>query len=106
MDINICIERLGLNGNCYRLNQSNPPHHFIEWNGSEPQPTEAELQAAWNEHIAEHAATQYQRDRAAEYPSIEALVVALWEGVVEERMATVTALEAIRQEIKARYPKP
>jgi hypothetical protein len=55
---------------------------------------------------AEHAATQYQRDRAAEYPSIEALVVALWEGVVEERMSAVTALEAIRQEIKSRYPKP
>jgi hypothetical protein len=55
---------------------------------------------------AEHNATQYQRDRASEYPSIEALVVALWEGVVEERMAAVTALEAIRQEIKARYPKP
>ena len=55
---------------------------------------------------AEHNATQYQRDRAAEYPSIEALVVALWEGVVEERMAAVTALETIRQEIKARYPKP
>ena len=55
---------------------------------------------------AEYAANQYQRDRAAEYPSIEALVVALWEGVVEERMAAVTALEAIRQEIKSRYPKP
>ena len=55
---------------------------------------------------AENAATQYQRDRAAEYPSIEALVVALWEGVVEERMSAVTALEAIRQEIKSRYPKP
>jgi hypothetical protein len=55
---------------------------------------------------AEHNATQYQRDRAAEYPSIEALVVALWEGVVEERMAAVTALETIRQQVKARYPKP
>jgi len=55
---------------------------------------------------AEHNATQYQRDRASEYPSIEALVVALWEGVVEERMAAVTALETIRQQVKARYPKP
>jgi hypothetical protein len=67
-------------------------------------------QAAYDAEVArleaEHAATQYQRDRAAEYPSIEALVVALWEGVVEERMAAVTALEAIRQEIKSRYPKP
>ena len=67
-------------------------------------------QAAYDAEVArldaEHVATQYQRDRAAEYPSIEALVVALWEGVVEERMAAVTALEAIRQQVKARYPKP
>ena len=55
---------------------------------------------------AEQAATQYQRDRAAEYPSIEELVVALWESVVEERMSAVTALEVIRQEIKTKYPKP
>jgi hypothetical protein len=54
---------------------------------------------------AEFAATQYQRDRAAEYPSIEALVVALWEGVVEERMASVTQLEALRQAVKTKYPK-
>ena len=61
-------------------------------------------QAAYEAEVArleaEHAATQYQRDRAAEYPSIEALVVALWEGVVEERMAAVTALETIRQQSK------
>lgn len=67
-------------------------------------------QAAYDAEVArleaEHNATQYQRDRAAEYPSIDALVVALWEGVVEERMSAVTALEAIRQEIKSRYPKP
>jgi len=67
-------------------------------------------QAAYDAEVsrlnAEHNATQYQRDRQAEYPSIEALVVALWEGVVEERMAAVTALEAIRQQVKARYPKP
>jgi hypothetical protein len=54
---------------------------------------------------AEHNATQYQRDRAAEYPSIEALVVALWEGVVEERMAAVTKLETLRQAVKAKYSK-
>jgi hypothetical protein len=67
-------------------------------------------QAAYDAEVArleaEEAATQYQRDRAAEYPSIEELVVALWEGVVEERMAAITALEVIRQQIKSRYPKP
>ena len=106
MDINICVDKLGLNRNRYKLNNVLPPHSIEWWEGLDPQPTEAELQSAWNEHIAEHNATQYQRDRAAEYPSIEALVVALWEGVVEERMSAVTALEAIRQEIKSRYPKP
>jgi hypothetical protein len=66
-------------------------------------------QAAYDAEVArleaEQAATQYQRDRAAEYPSIEELVVALWEGVVEERMAAVTKLETLRQAVKAKYPK-
>jgi hypothetical protein len=53
----------------------------------------------------EQDATQYQRDRQAEYPSIDELVVALWEGVVEERMASVTALEGLRQAVKTKYPK-
>jgi len=39
------------------------------------------------------------------YPSVDELVVALWEGVVEERMASVTALEGLRQAIKTKYPK-
>ena len=76
------------------------------WLSDLPQPTQAQIEAAHAEWEAEYNATQYQRDRAAEYPSIEELVVALWEGVVEERMAAVTALEAIRQQVKARYPKP
>jgi len=53
----------------------------------------------------EQDATKYQRDRAAEYPSLDELIVALWEGVVEERMASVTALEAARQAVKTKYPK-
>ena len=70
MDINICINRLGLNGNRYRLNQSNPPHYFIEWSGSDPQPTEAELQSAWDSYVAEQVATEYKRLRAPKYPAI------------------------------------
>ena len=54
---------------------------------------------------AELDATKYQRDRQAEYPSIDELIVALWEGVVEERMASVTALEGLRQAVKDKYPK-
>jgi hypothetical protein len=54
---------------------------------------------------AEYDSQEYARNRQAEYPSIDELVVALWEGVVEERMASVTALEGLRQAVKAKYPK-
>ena len=55
---------------------------------------------------AEHDAQEYARNRQAEYPSIDELIVALWEGVVEERMASVTELEGLRQAVKDKYPKP
>ena len=54
---------------------------------------------------AEYDAQEYARNRQAEYPSINELIVALWENVVEERAASVISLEATRQEIKAKYPK-
>ena len=54
---------------------------------------------------AEYDAQEYARNRQAEYPSIDDLIVALWENVVEERAASVISLEATRQAIKAKYPK-
>lgn len=80
---------------------------YIEsWNSASPQPSVDDIESAHAEWQAEKDATQYQRNRKAEYPSIDELVVALWEGVVEERMASVTALEAVRQAVKTKYPKP
>ena len=73
----------------------------MEWLSNQPQPSEDEIavgQAAWD-------AEEYTRKRKAEYPSIDELVVALWEGVVEERMAAVTSLEGKRQAVKTKYPK-
>ena len=58
---------------------------------------QVELQAAYD--------NDYARKRLEEYPSINELTVALWEGVVEERMAAVTQLEIKRQAVKAKYPK-
>ena len=46
-----------------------------------------------------------QGKRYKEYPALEDLIVALWEGVVEERMSAVTKLEAKRQAVKLKYPK-
>jgi len=53
MDINICVDRLGLNANTYRLTQSPPPHEIIEWLGPDPEPIQEELQAAWDAYLAE-----------------------------------------------------
>jgi len=66
---------------------------------------EALVQAEVARLQAEYDSQEYARNRQAEYPSINELVVALWEGVVEERMASVTQLEAARQAVKTRYPK-
>ena len=49
MDINHCIDHLGLNRNTYRLTQSVPPHEFIAWDGPDPQPNQEELEVAWVE---------------------------------------------------------
>ena len=67
---------------------------------------EALVQAEVARLQAEYDSQEYARDRQAEYPSLDELIVALWEGVVEERMAAVTALEGLRQAVKDKYPKP
>ena len=77
----------------------------ITWNDETQQPTEEEINAEILRLQAEHDAQEYARDRQAEYPSINELVVALWENVVEERAASVIELESLRQTVKARYPK-
>ena len=105
MDINIAIDHLGLNANSYRLTQSVPPHSIVEWNGPDAQPTEAELQAAYDAYVAEQAATQYQRNRQPEYPSLADLADALyWSNQgdntkLDEYYAACAA-------VKAKYPKP
>ena len=85
---------------------SNNDISTLVWeNGTEPIPKEQVL-SKQAELQAEYDAQDYARNRQAEYPSLDDLIVALWEGVVEERMASVTALEALRQAVKTKYPKP
>ena len=104
MDIHLCIDHLGLNKNSYRLTQSVPPHEFIAWDGPDTQPTQEELETAWTQ-IQTAYDNDYARKRLAEYPSIDELTVALFEGVVEERMHAVTQLQIKRQAVKTKYPK-
>lgn len=48
----------------------------------------------------------YAELRAREYPSTEALVVALWEREVEGRPEAAERLQEQRSAVKAKYPKP
>jgi len=79
--------------------------YIKEWLSDKPKPTTADIEVAHAEWQSEYDAQEYARNRKAEYPSIDELIVALWEGVVEERMAAVTSLEGKRQAVKTKYPK-
>jgi hypothetical protein len=48
----------------------------------------------------------YAEKRQAEYPSMDEIVVALWEAVIEERMASSIDLQGKRAAVKDKYPKP
>ena len=78
---------------------------MAQWMSASPQPSNAEIEAAHNEWQAEYDSQEYARKRQAEYPSLNELIVALWENVVEERAASVVSIESKRQAIKAKYPK-
>jgi hypothetical protein len=75
MDINHCIDHLGLNRNTYRLTQSNPPHEFLAWDGPDPQPTQEELQVAWVEaqQVADADATAKVNRLASVKSKLEAM---------------------------------
>ena len=79
---------------------SDGPIEKIKFFDEQTPPTEEAIQAKLTELQADYDAKQYQRDRKLEYPSIEELVVALYDesdkaSIIERRNA-----------VKAKYPKP
>ena len=77
----------------------------VIWHDGNPNGITAEQITAKQAELQDEYDNDHARKRKAEYPSIDELVVALWEGVVEERMAAVTSLEGKRQAVKTKYPK-
>ena len=77
----------------------------ITWHDGTAEISKADIQAKMAELQTEYDAQDYARNRQAEYPSINDLIVALWENVIEERAASVIELEAKRQDVKTKYPK-
>ena len=105
----------------YAIVKNNVVENIVEWDGQSEFNVDGELVeitsdtrmgGSWDgnvfsfdEPVLEDVRT-YDEKRKAEYPSIDELIVALWENVVEERASAVVSLEAVRQAVKAKYPKP
>ena len=71
----------------------------IEWMEGTSEISKADIQTKMNELQAEYDALDYARKRKAEYPSIEELVVALYD--TDDK----AAIDAKRAEIKLKYQK-
>ena len=76
---------------------SNP--YIKEWNVAEAQPTKEQLDALGSQANDVEALNQVYKNRKKEYPTIEELVVALYD--TDDK----SAIEAKRAEVKAKYPK-
>ena len=73
----------------------------IEWYSENvTQPSNEDIQAKLDELQAIEDAKEYQRDREAEYPSLQDCIHALLDGG-----DTLTDLQALRQAVKDKYPK-
>jgi len=73
----------------------------LEWlDTTQTQPTDAEIAAKIVELQAAHDASQYQRDRAAAYPSIQECIHALLDGG-----DTLVDLQAARALVKSQISK-
>ena len=103
MDIALAIAHLGLNErNYYRLTQSVPPHSIVEWNGPDAQPTEAELQAAYDAAVPLAQRREAEANRASAY-RLEADPLFF---KAQRGEATTDEWTAKVAEIKARFPYP
>lgn len=68
-------------------------------------PTKEQLEAKADEIRLADEAQAYKEQRAMNYPSLDQLVVALWESVVEGKTDGIEAVQTIREAVKAEFPK-
>lgn len=79
---------------------------LIAWHGPGDAPTSAEVTAELDRMVTIWGGDAWRRSRLEEYPSLEQLTVAAWEAQVEGRPEAATALQALRETVKLKYPKP
>ena len=95
---NAVIELVGIN-NVIGGNVNGPISNIEFIEGFTNLPTEEQVQAKLKELQADYDAKQYQRDRAADYPSWQEQMDLLYHGGVD-------ALKAELKKTKDKFPKP
>jgi len=72
---------------------------IVSWDSEEAQPTEEEITAEMEKLQAEYDSNEYQRNRAAEYPSIADQLDDIYHNGINAWKATIKTT-------KDKYPKP
>ena len=76
--------------------------YIRDWNSSEPKPSEADIEAAYD--------SDYSRKRREAYDAagctIDALAIATFESVFADDSSAAVKLQIEREKIKAAIPKP
>ena len=72
----------------------------IEWSDGTPEISKSDIQAKQAELKADYDSEEYQRLRQPEYPTIDELVVALYD--TDDK----ADIDKRRADVKAKYPKP
>lgn len=97
------LEKLGFDPKVdFVLRDDGAGVYIQSWKSASPQPSIDDIEAAHAQWEAEHAATQYKRDRAEAYASIaDQLDMQYWDSV----NGTTTWADHIAA-VKAAHPKP
>jgi len=77
----------------------------IEWNYSQPQPTEEELQTAYAASIVKKESEAYKAKRSAEYPSLGDQLDVVFKALQNSDNPEVQPMIDEINAIKAKYPK-
>lgn len=77
-----------------------------KWRGSKPPPSLAEIEAKRVELLPLEVEAERVKSYRSEGVTIDAMIVALWEKLVENRPEAADALQSKRISVKAKHPKP
>jgi len=93
-------------GASFELHGDDSYENIVKWYcAPEKIPTKEQVTAEYNRLKAEWDATQYQRDRAKEYPPIGEQLDALWHGMDTGVLSKIEPFYSNIKAVKDKYPR-